>query len=169
MRSLTSRLGIAAVVAGLIGSVTATTAVAEAPDPLDMVLPAGQACAGFDLRIEGTGGDVHTKEIRNRSGVVPTFTAGVGQALTFTNLATGTHISLPSNGFTQTDLLNPDGTHTVDLTGHNVVILFPTDVPAGPSTTLHIGRVVYTYDASGVFTVRSVSGRSVDLCAAVTP
>jgi len=28
--------------------------------------------------------------------------------------------------------------------GHNVLILFPSDVPAGPSTTLYVGRVVFT-------------------------
>jgi hypothetical protein len=31
-----------------------------------------------------------------------------------------------------------------------VLILYPTDVPAGPSTTLNVGRVVFTIDTQGV-------------------
>jgi hypothetical protein len=58
---------------------------------------------------------------------------------------------------------NDDGTSTVVLTGHWVLILFPTDIPAGPSTTLHVGRVVYNDDA-GLFTVLEVRGRTTDLC-----
>ena len=50
-----------------------------------------------------------------------------------------------------------------------MLILFPTDVPAGPSTTLHVGRVVYTIDTNGVFTVQRVSGTSTDICAALLP
>ena len=53
---------------------------------------------------------------------------------------------------------------TIQATGHNVVIFFPTDIPAGPSTTLYVGRVVYTVDAAGVFTLLSTSGRTTDLC-----
>jgi hypothetical protein len=60
---------------------------------------------------------------------------------------------------------NADGTFTVQATGHNVVILFPTDVPAGPSTTLYTGRLVYTVDASNNFTVVSSSGPTTDICA----
>jgi len=41
------------------------------------------------------------------------------------------------------------------------------DVPAGPSTTLYVGRVVFTVDTSGVFTLQSVSGKSTDICAAL--
>ena len=54
------------------------------------------------------------------------------------------------------------------LTGHNVLILFPSDVPAGPSTTLYVGRVVFTADVNGIFTLVSTSGTSTDLCAALS-
>jgi hypothetical protein len=46
-----------------------------------------------------------------------------------------------------------------------VLILFPSDVPEGPSTTLYVGRVVFTIDDAGVFTVVSTSGKSTDICA----
>ena len=56
---------------------------------------------------------------------------------------------------------------TTVMTGHNILILFPTDIPAGPSTTLYVGRVVFTVDANGVYTLGSTSGRSTDICAAL--
>ncbi len=63
---------------------------------------------------------------------------------------------------------NPDGSYTETLTGHNVLILFPTDVPAGPSTTLYVGSVVFTVDLAAVFTVQRVSGKATDICAALS-
>lgn len=65
-------------------------------------------------------------------------------------------------------MFNADGSQTVTLTGHNILILFPTDVPAGPSTTLYVGRVVFTVDANGVTTLKSTSGTATDICAAVS-
>ena len=53
-------------------------------------------------------------------------------------------------------------------TGHNVLILFPSDVPAGPSTTLYVGRVVYTIGTDGVFTLVSTRGTATDICAALS-
>jgi hypothetical protein len=63
---------------------------------------------------------------------------------------------------------NPCGTQTVVTTGHNVLILFPTDVPAGPSTTLYAGRVVFMIDKSGIFALESTRGMSTDICAALS-
>jgi len=95
--------------------------------------------------------------------------AGKGFNLTFTNLSTGKSLTLDSNGSVQIKKDNGDGTQTVTNLGHNVIILFPTDVPAGPSTTLYVGSVVYTVDrASGVFTVKTHSGTTTDICAALS-
>ena len=64
---------------------------------------------------------------------------------------------------------NPDGTSTYTTMGHLVLILFPNDVPAGPSTTLYVGRVVFDVDnITGVFTLRDARGRATDLCAALS-
>ena len=65
-------------------------------------------------------------------------------------------------------VFNADGSQTVTVTGHNVLILFPSDVPAGPSTTLYVGRVVYTIGTDGVFTLVSTSGTATDICAALS-
>ena len=86
----------------------------------------------------------------------------------FTNLGTGDTLSLKANGSVEKIALHPDGTQTWMTMGHNVLILFPSDVPAGPSTTLYMGRVVFTVDTSGVFTLRSTSGKSMDICAALS-
>jgi hypothetical protein len=137
---------------------------AAAPD-FSIELPAGVACA-FALGVEGTGDKRIMREFTDRNGnVVRTLAAGKGFTLTFTNLSTGESLTLPSSGSVQRTTVNSDGTSTVVSTGHNVLIFFPTDIPAGPSTTLYVGQVVYTVDASGVFTLQSTSGRTTDLCA----
>ncbi len=63
---------------------------------------------------------------------------------------------------------NPDGSSTVVATGNTVIILFPTDVPAGPSTTLYVGRVVYTNDGQNNFVLQDHSGQTTDICAALS-
>jgi hypothetical protein len=94
--------------------------------------------------------------------------AGKGSELSFTNLDTGATLSLTTGGSVTHITLNPDGSQTVTATGHTVLILFPTDVPAGPSTTLYQGRIVYTVDPDEVFTLQEVSGRETDICAALS-
>ena len=88
--------------------------------------------------------------------------------MSFTNLTTGNTFSTKSNGAVAHITFNSDGSFTETDTGHNVLILFPTDVPAGPSSTLIVGRVVFTVDTNGVFTVLDVSGKTIDICAALS-
>jgi hypothetical protein len=146
-------------------AVGTTVPVSAAEADFSIVLPAGLACA-FDLGVEGTGDKRIMREFTDRNGnLVRTLAAGKGFALTFTNLSTDNSLTLPSNGSVQRTTVNSDGTSTVVSTGHNVVIFFPTDIPAGPSTTLYVGQIVYTVDASGVFTLQGTSGRTTDLCA----
>ncbi|MDQ1631417.1 MAG: hypothetical protein QOC80_1389 [Frankiaceae bacterium] len=96
-----------------------------------------------------------------------TISAGTGRSLTFTNLLTNKSLTLPSNGSVEQVTTNPDGTTTHSIEGHTILILFPTDTPAGPSTTLIVGRAVFTADKFSTFTVKSISGRTVDICAAL--
>jgi len=73
--------------------------------------PAGLACA-LALRIESSGGNRIERSFFDKScNFVRFISAGTGSALTFTNLGTNVTISTKSNG-------------------HNILILFPTDVPA---------------------------------------
>lgn len=168
MRGMTRRLGIAAAAATLAASTVATAAWGDSATTVQ-VFPAGLACADFDLKVEASGGTIKQHDITDRSGeVVRVILAGTGPALTLTNLTSGATYSTPSNGSVTHIAVNPDGTLTYRVTGHNILILFPTDVPPGPSTTLYVGQVGFTVDANAVFRVTSMAGRSVDICTALS-
>jgi hypothetical protein len=149
-------------------TVLGSASPATAADSTTIELPAGLAC-DFGLRIDISGGNQVSKEFVDKNGnVIRLLSAGKGSVLSFTNLSTGATFSTKTGGSVTHTTVNPDGSSTVTTTGHNVIILFPTDVPAGPSTTLYLGRVVYTVDNNGVFTVRQVSGRTTDICAVLS-
>jgi hypothetical protein len=167
------RVGVvSAALATAFGLPTASVAAPPAGDITEIELPAGVACAGFDLGIQITANPnrPELKEFVDESGkVVRSISAGRGTKLVFTNLATPTKtLSLRPNGSVSISRVNPDGTTTVSNTGHNVLVLFPTDVPPGPSTILYVGRLVYTVDANDVFTVQTFNGTTMDICAALT-
>lgn len=156
---------LACMVVAMLGS--ATNATAADPD-FTVVFPAGTACT-FDLQIDGFGGNRQFKEFTDKNGnVVRSLDAGTGSALSFTNLATGKTFSTMSNGAVSRKTFNLDGSLTETDTGHTILILFPTDKPAGPSTTLITGRLVFTVDVFGVFTVQRVVGKATDICAALS-
>lgn len=137
------------------------SAARHANPPFSMNFPAGQACS-FALDISGSGGN---SAVRHSSSVT-TITGGAGSALAFSG--NGKTVSFPSNGAASVTRQNPDGSSTVQLTGHNIVILFPTDNPPGPSTTLIVGREVINISAAGAYDVQSVSGMQTDICALLT-
>ena len=85
----------------------------------------------------------------------------------FTNLDSGSQYSTKSNGAVAHTTFNPDGSSTGKLTGHTVLILFPADNPPGPSTTLIAGRLIYTVDTNGIWTLEEMSGKTTDICAAL--
>ncbi|MEW9872536.1 hypothetical protein [Arthrobacter sp. HS15c] len=136
-------------------------------------LPMGQGCAGFNLEWSWTGTITHTKEFFDKNGnKVRLLSAGKGTVNTYTNYGTkakkpvaGESITIRTDGSVTETVYNPDGSQTVTATGHNGLIMFPTDVPAGPSTTHYTGKIVYTIGTDGVFTLLSTSGPSIDVCA----
>jgi hypothetical protein len=131
-------------------------------------LRAGLAC-DFKLQVHGYGGNFHTEEFIDRNNnVVRMITAGKGVGLVFTNAESGAEFALKGNESVRRATINPDGSSTNVGTGHNVLVLSPADVPEGPSTTLHVGRYVYTVDASGIFSQHSATGASTDICAALS-
>ena len=149
----------------LLGPVGPSTALAG-PD-FTINLPAPLACANFDLRIEGTENPNRVyREFYDKSGnLVRYISAGKGNDLTVINLFTGARMTLKANGSVEKTHISPDGTRTSTAMGHNLIIFFPTDNPPGPSTTLYVGRVVWTVDTSGVWTLVSTAGDSTDICA----
>jgi len=145
--------------------------LARPPDEPDETfdLAAGLACAGFDLRIEAWHAKNRVeKEFTDRNGNVVRLFAGNGALLALTNLDSGESLIMRTGG-SVVHITVRDGTETWVNKGHNVVVFFPTDVPAGPSTKLYVGELVYTVDLeTGVFTLKSVTGTSTDICAALS-
>jgi hypothetical protein len=138
-------------------------------DPIRTDLPPGLGC-NFALTIIQEGTQPVRREFTDKNGnVVRLLTAGKGITNTYINAETGASITIkPSGGSVSKTTLNPDGSSTVVATGFNGLILFPSDIPTGPSSTLYIGRLVYTVDASGVFTVIGSSGKQTDICATLS-
>jgi hypothetical protein len=167
IRSTGPRFACAAVATA---AVLALAGPAAASDPFVLDLPAGLACADFDLRIEGFGDANRVyREFTDKDGnVVRTLSTGTGDTLEYKNLATGTTYQSTSNGSVNHTVVNADGSTTSVLSGHNLVILFPTDFPPGPSTTLHTGQVVLEVDAAGTFTILKATGRALDICATLS-
>ncbi len=171
-RSLRIRLLSACTIFAAIGC--AAPAVAAPPiriePPPEMIdFPVGDACA-FPLQFEMSGANYHFKEFVDGNGnPVRAIIAGKGSFMTFANADTGSTLSAKAYGFSAHDTYNLDGTITEIVAGHVVLFLFPTDVPAGPSTTLYVGRLVYTYDPVTFqnLNLQSFTGKSTDICAAL--
>lgn len=156
------RRPFAAILALALALTLAGPAAAGGDPPI--VFPAGVACT-FELHIYvGAGGPVHRQDLAN--GVV--LSAGRGNALIFENASTRATLATPATGAVTRTVPGADGGSTVTMMGANVLIMWPTDSPPGPSTTLYIGRVVITMDAQANTTLISAAGRSLDVCAAIS-
>jgi hypothetical protein len=167
-RSIKRAAGAVAIVASatIFGGVAGP---ASAQDH-DLVLPAGVACADFDLGLDFGVDSRNLLEFTDANGdVVRAILAGRANAVTLTNVDTGATLSVGAKG-SMWNIENPSGrTSTITTHGHLVLILFPDDVPAGPSTKLYIGRVVFTFDNMTGFTeVLGTKGKITDLCAALS-
>jgi hypothetical protein len=154
------RYVVASILVGA-GIVLPASAARAANAAFTMIFPPDVACS-FQLVVSGTGGNTAVRHATDEVLI----SGGTGSALTFFNPANGKSVSFPSNGTASVAALNPDKSISMfQDTGHNVLILFPTDFPAGPSTTLIVGRVVVSIDMSGNFHVLSISGQRTDICA----
>ena len=88
--SLAMRSTFAAMVSAsaLLGA--ATVSAADAPPDAVFELPAGTACAAFDVTVEVRGGTQVAKEFTDKNGnVVRRIAAGKGSELTFINVRDG--------------------------------------------------------------------------------
>lgn len=168
-----SRITRALAPAALAAAALVAPAQPALADDVSFILPAGTGCE-FNLGVSWTGGNLHTKEFLDKDGnTVRILTAGKGVLLTYTNYGmkpkkpvAGESITFRTDGTVTEIVVNPDGTQTYTSTGHNGLVLYPSDVPAGPSATQYTGRIVFTVDpATGVFTLVSTSGPEIDVCA----
>jgi hypothetical protein len=142
-------------------------------------LEAGIACNGFALGVDVFPPDNRViRDFLDKNGnVVRQLSAGKGNLLVFSRFEvadaeaqqcrlTKTY-SLRSNGSVESIKCCTDkGEQMRTATGHNVLILFPNDVPAGPSTNLYVGRLVFLFDETTGFTTLQSFNRTVtDICA----
>jgi hypothetical protein len=167
----TKKVGLAGLTALTLASTIGVANLAGAQTVSD-TLPAGLGCS-FPLTYTLVGQQPVSKQWKDENGkVVRLLQAGKGTTNTLTNANTGASITLkPSGGSVSRGTLSTDGTfYTYVATGFNTLIWFPSDVPAGPATTLYIGRVVYTVDiATGTYTLVGTSGKQTDICALLSP
>jgi hypothetical protein len=172
-RRSATKIGKIAVAATLVALTHGQLASAAPPDVVHDVedasiidLPAGLGCE-FPLRIDASAGKVRVVTFEDENGdPVRTITVRTGVVLTYTNLTTDESISFKTSGSVQSTVFGDD-VNTVTLTGHNGLILFPSDSPEGPTTTQYTGKIVYT-DAAGTFTLLSTSNEGTDVCAALS-
>ena len=166
-RRLSRRLAATLSLTALALSLT-QVATAAPPTPVEtpvLELPAGFGCQ-FPLTVSATDGMVREVKFLDEDGnEVRVISVGTGISYTYTNVTTGESVTTKASGSAKSTVTNPDGTVTVTATGHNGLIMFPGDIPAGPTTTVYQGRIVYTIDAYGVWTLLTTSGKSRDICA----
>lgn len=155
-----------AVLAGAFG----LPSISSAETNPDFVLAQGLACKDFALGLSIRGGNQVYREFFDRNGnIVRWLSAGKGNVQTFTNMTTGEELTIKTGGSVTHVTNNPDGSQTYASTGHNVWILFPSDVPAGPSTTLYLGKVVFLVDPQTFFSkLQTVSAQQIDICSALS-
>ena len=157
------------VVTGMVASATLVGGHVRPAAAVPLEFPAGLVCE-VPVVLDASADTRKEHLFTNAEGdVIRKLQTGLGSAGTLTNADTRATFSFPAKGAVWSTVFNPDGTQTVTAVGNLILFLFPTDIPAGPSTTLYAGRVVFHVDpATGVFTLISVKGRSTDLCAVLS-
>jgi hypothetical protein len=134
------------------------------------VLPAGVACTfavSLDL-VSGDQGQNFTFFDRNGNVVRQQGTAAPS-VWRFTNLDTGKAVTVQLPAGSERVTTSSDGTTTVVIRGGAIGFNAPTDSPPGPFSFMNVGHLVVTIDTNGNGTSLSLSGKRVDLCAAVAP
>jgi hypothetical protein len=128
-------------------------------------VPPGLWCE-FGVHVELSGPHNVFREFFDKNGeLVRLLIAGRGGSESITNIDTGATFFDKSDGGVQHITLNPDGSYSIVTTGHIIISMLPTDVPAGPSTKLYVGRTVTTVDVDFNFTLEHSNGTVTDICA----
>lgn len=161
------KIRISSICIPILALVTGPVKQVHAAD-LSFEFPGGTACS-FDITINIDLNDNRVfKQFTDKDGqIVRMLQAGKGNKLEFVHDITEASFVVKGKGSVEHKTFNPDGTQTVSSTGHNVLIFFPTDQPPGPTTTEYVGRVVYTIDGEGNYTLQDVKGKSTDICDAL--
>jgi hypothetical protein len=169
MISKTNRLVASASLLAALSLSVAQPSFAAPPDPEppgEFIIPAGLGCS-FELGLDSSAGEVRTITFTTENGQPGRIiSVKTGVVLTYTNRETGASVTIKTSG-SVTSAVPIDGeTEMRTATGHNGLILFPDDVPNGPTTTQYNGKIVYTYNTvTGFIQVIETSGKATDICA----
>lgn len=168
MNGMVKRLVVIGSTAAVLSFGLGVPATAEEP-AIERSFPDNLVCSfPLTVKVYGEGSQVY-KEFTDKDGNLRILSAGTGYDVIYTNENTGASFSSASNGaVVDKTTVHADGSQTKDLTEHNVVFMFPTDVPAGPSTTLYTGQVVINVDPDDNLTIVTESGKKLDICAVLT-
>jgi hypothetical protein len=154
-----------------IATACASAALVAAAPPASaapIVIPAGQGCA-FELKLEGGAFPPERHSFTDRNGNKITVLAGKSGATTWTNTKTGKSVTFTSRGTALRVTQTSPTSQILEFSGHAGLVLFPTDVPAGPSTTQMTGRLVLSFDpTTGDTVVLKQEGQQTDVCAALS-
>lgn len=164
-------LGAPAVALGVGSLLGAASAQADTGN----TFPCGTACANSTVSYTSAdNGRSVTKQYTTKDGTIVNRVTGKGPDLTIFN-PNDPSITVPlkGNGSNSVTKTSPDGTSTLTVTGHNVLVYYPTDTLAGgapgPATELITGRTVINVDAQGNWTTVSQNGKVTDICAQLPP
>ena len=137
---------------------------ARAPD-FSVTFPAGYACPGFPLIMDGSGAKLNVKEFTDANGLENVVYSGKGYNFRLTNATTGKSVFQKSQGAHQENIFYPDGSLQQISDGAVLLVMFPTDIPAGPSTRYINGHTVLSIAPDGVGTLEPIRGHVRDICA----
>ncbi|MGX9902024.1 hypothetical protein ACW0JT_23375 [Arthrobacter sp. SA17] len=174
MKSNNTLLALPAVLAAalFVPALPASASGPEVPE-LPSYIPVGYACPDFNLGFSWSGGKAWSRAFFDQDGF-PTRTMAHSTGTEVTYINYGSDPLNPVAGKTFTFRMSGSGVHTegtsegqtITLTGDNYLTLMGPDVPDGVSTTLHTGRVVFTFDSTtGALELVSSAGKELDLCA----
>jgi hypothetical protein len=146
----------------------ALVAVAQPASAAAVELPAGQGCA-FPLGLDGGAFPPERHSFTDRNGNPITIFAGKSGATTWTNLKTGKSVTFKSRGTALRVTTTSPTSQILEFSGHAGLVLFPTDIPPGPSTTQMSGRLVLRFNPkNGDTEVLKQEGQQTDVCAALS-
>jgi hypothetical protein len=139
---------------------------ASAQEPVhDFVVPEGQGCRDFALGLDNIAFPPTRKSTTVNGTEVILLASGKSGAITYTNIESGESVAFSSRGtlLKETSL---GGTKVLqEFSGNVGLVLFPTDVPAGPRTIQLNGRLVAEFDkATNATVVRKLVGHQIDIC-----
>ena len=157
-------------VSTLAGALLCATSLAANAQPtvfpdFSITFDAGLACPGFPLTIDGSGAKLSVREFTDDDGLLHAVYAGKGYNFRLTNATSGKSVFQKSQGAQQENIFYPDGSLKQTDNGAVLLVMFPTDIPAGPSTRYINGHTVLNIASDGVGTLEPLRGHVRDICA----